>query len=273
MNATGNLNDRAFESDFEVGGLFPSRSHQGSLLKLRFCWNIAKGSPCWLAITASARLICPMCWSRNSICPPTVRETRLSATLTDRHAGLSGHATGAATPGPASIAPSQDQILRSLEARLDVSGSGRETSRFFAGRSPPAPAAAFETLQLLMKCPAARGQSSPADSGGTGRTTLESRAGARPRSRVAVRMAIDPLPPEEETGLYIEHRLQFAGCQGSMFRAEAYQSFWEISQGVPRRLIRSAICLCWSGMPTDCRSFRQSKSKLRQKRFETVSWE
>ena len=97
----------------------------------------------------------------------------------------------------------------------------------------------FETLQLLMSVQQHVGNVLSFVL--VGRPELLSRVERVPGldQRVAVRMAVDPLTAEE-TGAYIEHRLRIAGGAETMFRDDAYQAFWEISQGVPRRM--NQIC-------------------------------
>ncbi len=90
--------------------------------------------------------------------------------------------------------------------------------------------------------------------------------------RVAVRTAIDPLPPEE-TALYIEHRLQFAGGQGSMFRSDATRA-----SGKSRKAFRAGLNqICDLSLLVGYADGLQELSAIEveaaAEEIETVSWE
>jgi general secretion pathway protein A len=178
----------------------------------------------------------------------------------------------AATPGPGVHRPSQDQILRSLEARLESLAAEGKRQIVLLDDAHLLQPQHFETLQLLMSVQQHVGN--PLQLILVGRGELLSKVERVPGldQRVAVRMAVDPLPPEE-TGLYIEHRLQFAGGHGSMFRSDAYQSFWEISQGIPRRLNQICDLSLLVGYADGLQELSSVEVEAAAEEIETVSWE
>ena len=115
----------AFESDFEVGAYFPSRSHQGSLLKLRFCLEHRKGIALLVGDHGVGKTYLSHVLEQelDSALRPFVRLVFPQLSPTDMLGYLAMRL--AATPGPGVHRPSQDQILRSLEARLESLAADR----------------------------------------------------------------------------------------------------------------------------------------------------
>ena len=262
----------AFESDFEVGAYFPSRSHQGSLLKLRFCLENRKGIALLVGdhVVGKTYLTHVLEQELDSALRPFVRLVFPQLSPSDMLGYLAMRL--GAVPGPGVHRASQDQILCSLEARLEsLAAEGRRQIILLDDAHLLQPQH-FETLQLLMSVQQHVGN--PLQLILVGRGELLSKVERVPGldQRVAVRMAIDPLPPEE-TALYIEHRLQFAGGQGSMFQLDAYQSFWEISQGVPRRLNQICDLSLLVGYADGLQELSAIEVEAAAEEIETVSWE
>ena len=59
------------------------------------------------------------------------------------------------------------------------------------------------------------------------------------RQRIAVRYRLEPLN-EEETASYIEHRLKVAGANKGIFKSDAIQEIYNLSNGYPRNI--NVIC-------------------------------
>lgn len=262
----------AFESDFEVDAYFPSRSHQGSLLKLRFCLEHRKGIALLVGDHGVGKTYLTHVLEQDlePALRPFLRLVFPQLSPTDMLGYLAMRLEAA--PGPGMLRNSQDQILRGLEARLEaMSLDGRRQIVLIDDAHLLQPQH-FETLQLLMSVQQHVGN--PLQLILVGRGELLSKVERVPglNQRVAVRMAIDPLPPEE-TSLYIEHRLQFAGGQGTMFRSDAYQSFWEISQGVPRRLNQICDLSLLVGYADGMQELTAVEVEAAAEEIETVSWE
>ncbi len=225
----------AFESDFDAEFYFPARSHQGALLKLRFALEHRKGIALLVGDHGVGKTYLTHVLEQEVDSPqrPFLRLLFPQLSPTDMLGYLAIRL--GASPGPGVQRGSQDQTLRSLESRLEAMASEGQRRVIVLDDAHLLQPPHFETLQLLMSLQQHAGNVISLVL--AGRPELLSRVERVPGldQRVAVRMGIDPLAPEE-TGPYIEHRLSIAGRSQSMFKENAYRSFWELSQGVARRL-------------------------------------
>ncbi len=233
------LDRPAFESDFDPEFYFPARSHQGALLKLRFCLEHRKGIALLVGDHGVGKTYLTQVLEQELDGPqrPFLRLVFPQLSPADMLSYLAMRL--GASPGPGIPRGSQDQTLRSLESRLEALASEGQRRVIVLDDAHLLQPQHFETLQLLMSVQQQVGNMLSFVL--VGRPELLSRVERVPGldQRVAVRMAVDPLTADE-TQAYIEHRLRIAGKSESMFRDDAYQAFWEISQGVPRRM--NQIC-------------------------------
>lgn len=266
------LDRPAFESDFEAGAYYPSRSHQGSLLKLRFCLENRKGIALLVGDHGVGKTYLTHILERE-LDPsqrPFIRLVFPQLSPADMLGYLAMRM--GAMPGPGVSRGSQDQILHSLEARFEAIALEGRTQIVLVDDAHLLQPQHFETLQLLMSVQQHAGNPLQLVLVGRGELLPRVERAAGLDQRVAVRTSIDPLPPEE-TALYIEHRLQYAGGQGSMFRPDAYQSFWEISQGVPRRLNQICDLSLLVGYADGMQDLSSVEVEAAAEEIETVSWE
>lgn len=266
------LDRSAFDSDFAVESYYASRSHQGALLKLRFCLEHRKGIALLVGDHGVGKTFVTHVLEHDfdPAQLPFVRLTFPQLSPGDMLAYLAMR-LGAA-PGPGLPRSSQDQLLRGFETRLEaLSLEGRRQVIIIDDAHLLQPAH-LETLQLLMSVQEHAG--SPLQLVLMGRGELLARVERVPglNQRVSVRMAIDPLPPEEVGG-YIEHRLQCAGGEGTMFRPDAYQAFWEISQGVPRKLNQICDLTLLVGYADGMQELTAIEVEAAAEEIQTVSWE
>jgi MSHA biogenesis protein MshM len=229
----------AFESDFDAEFYFPARSHQGALLKLRFALEHRKGIALLVGDHGAGKSYLTHVLEKELDGPqrPFLRLVFPQLSPADMLSYLATRL--GACPGPGVQRGSQDQTLRSLESRLEWMASESQRKVIVLDDAHLLQPQHFETLQLLMSLQQHAGNVLSLVL--VGRPELLSRVerASGLDQRVAVRMGVDPLSPEE-TGQYIEHRMRIAGSTQSMFHDDAYRAFWEISQGVPRRL--NQIC-------------------------------
>ena len=225
----------AFESDFDPEFYFPARSHQGALLKMRFALEHRKGIALLVGDHGVGKTYLTHVLEQEVDGPlrPFLRLLFPQLSPADMLGYLATRL--GASPGPGVQRGSQDQTLRSLESRLEGMAAEGQRRVVVLDDAHLLQPQHFETLQLFMSLQQHAGNVISLVL--VGRPELLSRVERVPGldQRVAVRMGVDPLTPEE-TGQYIEHRLRIAGGAQSMFREDAYQSFWELSQGVPRRM-------------------------------------
>ena len=233
------LDRPAFESDFDADFYYPARSHQGALLKLRFSLEHRKGIALLVGEHGVGKTYLTQVLEQelDGSPRPFLRLVFPQLSPADMLSYLAMRL--GASPGPGVPRGSQDQTLRSLECRLTAMASDGQRQVIVLDDAHLLQPQHFETLQLLMSVQQQAGNVLSFVM--VGRPELLSRVERVPGldQRVAVRMAVDPLTADE-TGAYIEHRMRIAGRSESMFRDDAYQAFWEISQGVPRRM--NQIC-------------------------------
>lgn len=229
------LDRPAFESDFDSEFYFPARSHQGALLKLRFALEHRKGIALLVGDHGVGKSYLTHVLEQEVDGPqrPFLRLLFPQLSPTDMLSYLAMRL--GASPGPGVQRGSPDQVLCSLENRLAGLASEGLRKVIVLDDAHLLQPQHFETLQLLMSLQQHAGNVISLIL--VGRPELLTRVERVPGldQRVAVRMGVDPLTPEE-TEQYIGHRLQVAGSSRAMFREDAFQSFWELSQGVPRRM-------------------------------------
>lgn len=225
----------AFESDFDSHFYFPARSHQGALLKLRFALEHRKGIALLVGDHGVGKTYLTHVLEQEIDGPlrPFLRLLFPQLSPADMLSYLAVRL--GACPGPGVQRGSPDQTLCSLESRLEWMAREGHRRVVVIDDAHLLQPQHFETLQLLMSLQQQAGNVLSLVL--VGRPELLSRVERVPGldQRVAVRMGVDPLSPDE-TGQYIEHRLQVAGSSQAIFREDAFRSFWELSQGVPRRM-------------------------------------
>lgn len=228
------LTQPAFDNDANGEFYFPSRSHHGALLKLRYLVENRKElgllvGDHGLGKTYLTHLLESQLGASNS---PVVRlmfPTLAPGEMLRYLAGQLGVSTedrhGPAVP---------DVILTRLQAHIDhLHESGRRPVMIIDDAHflelPH-----LQTLQLLLNL---HQRGLGASLLLVGRSELLPRLRRLPglSDRVAVRTTLQPLTLEE-CSQYIEHRLHAAGMDSSPLEAPAVESLWRLSQGVPRRL-------------------------------------
>ena len=213
------LDRPAFESDFDAEFYYPARSHQGALLKLRFCLEHRKGIALLVGEHGVGKTYLTQVLEQelDGSPRPFLRLVFPQLSPADMLSYLAMRL--GASPGPGVPRSSQDQTLRSLECRLTAMASDELRQVIVLDDAHLLQPQHFETLQLLMSVQQQAGNVLSFVL--VGRPELLSRVERVPGldQRVAVRMAVDPLT-DEETGQYIEHRLRIAGRPETMFRDE-----------------------------------------------------
>ncbi|RLS53780.1 MAG: hypothetical protein DWH91_13535 [Planctomycetota bacterium] len=229
------LDRPAFECDLDVRFYFASRSHQGALLKLRFALEHRKGAALLVGDHGIGKTYLTHVLEQDFQDSRTglIRLNFPQLSPTDMLGYLAMRL--GATPGPGLPRGTADQLLCSLETRLQQLATEGHRRILFLDDAHLLQPQHFETLQLLLSVQQQMGD--PLSLVLMGRTELLSKTQRVPGldQRICVRMVVDPLSPEE-TGQYIEHRLQMAGQSRFMFQEDALRAFWEISQGIPRRV-------------------------------------
>lgn len=229
------LSRPAFECDADGAFYYPSRAHEGALLKLRYLVEHHKGVGLLVGAHGSGK---------------TYLTQRLAHELDQQH----NHVARIVFP-----ALDATDLLRDIAVRLGVEidrhleGEGidvilRGTERrlrqlTITGKSPLLivdeahllDVAHLQMLQLLLNLEDGRDvRLSLILCGHVELFPHVQRVGGL-ESRVAARCALSPLSAQE-TAEYVRHRLQVAGRPAGVFSDEALMSIAELSQGVPRRI-------------------------------------
>jgi len=229
------LSRPAFECDTDGAFYFPSRTHDGALLKLRYIVEHRKGVGALVGGHGMgksylvqrliqelghehyhvARIVFPAMGSRDLLRDIAVR-------------------IGVDVPSPAA-GEGIDVLLRATEQRLQqLTASGRHPL-LIIDEAQVLDVEQLQTLQLLLNL----------DDGVAIRLSLilAGHVELLPRvkrvggldSRLAARCALSPLSAEE-TAQYVRHRLDVAGRHECPFHDAALATIFELSQGVPRRI-------------------------------------
>ncbi|RME39673.1 MAG: ATPase [Deltaproteobacteria bacterium] len=85
------------------------------------------------------------------------------------------------------------------------------------------------------------------------RQRLRHRAYEALRQRIGIQFDLGPLT-REETGDYLDHRLQVAGGQAGLFRSEAVDVIYDFSGGIPRRINQIASLALLEGFGREAAS-------------------
>jgi len=227
------LKHRPFDDDCKTEFYYPSQVHQTALLKLEYVLERQKD----LAVLAGEH---------------GLGKTYLTHVLEQRAAesgrlpflrllfpqlSPAGMLAYFARRLGATISPdSQDaDILAGIESRLQHFSSQGHSLVFIIDDAHLLEIPQLQTLRLLLNL---RDQMAvPFSMILCGRTELLARLQhvAALQQRVVTRMSLQQLTAEE-TLAYAQHRLTMAGGQQPVFRQDAGQSLWELSQGIPRRI-------------------------------------
>ncbi len=229
------LDRPAFECDLDAQFYYPTRTHQGALLKLRFALENRKGAALLVGDHGIGKTYLTHVLEQDfqAVGRSFIRLNFPQLSPVDMLGYLAMRL--GATPGPGVQRSSPDQMLRSLETRLEQIAADGQRRILVLDDAHLLQPQHFETLQLLLSVQQQVGD--PLSLVLVGRTELLSKAQRVPGldQRITVRMVLDPLSADE-TSRYIEHRLHAAGLTETIFQSDAMQSFWEISQGIPRRI-------------------------------------
>ncbi|MBL8848847.1 MAG: AAA family ATPase [Planctomycetaceae bacterium] len=224
----------AFECDADGAFYFPSRSHDGALLKLRYVVEHRKGVGALIGGHGMGKS-----YLIQRLIHELGHEQYHVARIVFPALGSRDLLRDIAVRVGADISPTAgegiDVLLRAIEQRLrQLTASGRQPL-LIIDEAQVLEVEQLQTLQLLLNL----------DDGVAARLSLilAGHVELLPRvkrvggldSRLAARCALSPLSAEE-TAEYVRHRLEVAGRQDCPFHDAALATIFELSQGVPRRI-------------------------------------
>lgn len=228
-----------FENDADPRALFRSETHQAALLKLRYLIEHRKGAGLLVggAGLGKSYLLRSLCRQLDEACGPHVHVVFPRMSASELLAYL------AAELGSQALALGRENS--------GVDRSVREIERLFAEyneqeRHPVViideahvidDARTFEALRLLLNFQRNQRPLFSLILAGQPALLNTVRRMGQLDERIAVRCLLRALT-REETGEYIQGRLQAAGARRPIFAEEALQPLYELSGGVPRRINR-----------------------------------
>ncbi|MEZ6056996.1 MAG: AAA family ATPase [Planctomycetaceae bacterium] len=229
------LTSAPFENDANPAHYFPGRSHHGALLKLRYLIENRKGVGLVVGGHGAGKSFLTHVLEQQlaerfrpvvRLVYPQLTPSELLSTLAVR---LGEPATSVDSHQGA------DVIFARLERRLTTHVREGQSPVIIIDEAHLLETTHLQTLQLLLNL-----QQQQPDLFSLvlcGRPDLLNRVRKLPalHDRVAVRTTLHPLSEEESTQ-YIKHRLKIAGLETAVFDPDALRSFWQLSQGVPRKI-------------------------------------
>ncbi|HEY4309967.1 MAG TPA: AAA family ATPase [Pirellulales bacterium] len=232
------LQQKPFATQCEAKAYYPTETHQGALLKLRYAIENRRGAALLIGPSGCGKtmLVRMLAEQLPESYRPFVHLVFPQMPVADLLAYLAVELQ--ATSERDSAAPSTDTSVRRIQHRLaEIAAQGGhaviaidEAHLIDGGR-------AFEALRLLLNFEAASG---PALTlllvGQTGLAPMLSRM-PQLEERLAVKCLIRSLSIEE-TMSYVQHRLAVAGSDRTIFEPAAIEAVHEMSHGIPRQINR-----------------------------------
>jgi general secretion pathway protein A len=229
------LNQRPFESGANTRAYYPSESHQGALLKLRYAIEhehaagLLTGSPG----TGKTLLVGLLAEQLPEKFKPVVQMLFPQMPASELLVYLAAE-LGVGTSGPASIADNVGRIEHELRQRR---AQGRHTVLVVDDAQMLETSRTFDTLRLLLNL--------EADGRPlmtlllVGQPTLLPMLERMPHldERLGAKCLIRPLTIEE-TMSYVAHRMTVAGAASMVFESSALETLFLLTRGVPRRINR-----------------------------------
>jgi type II secretory pathway predicted ATPase ExeA len=229
------LKQRPFESGANTRAYYPSETHQGALLKLRYAIEhhhaaaLLTGSPG----TGKTLLVGLLAEQLPDKFKPVVQLVFPQMPAAELLAYLAGE-LGTNTAASASIAENVSRIEHELHQRR---AKARHTVLVVDDAQMLESSRTFDTLRLLLNL--------EADGRPlmtlllVGQPTLLPMLERMPHldERLGAKCLLRPLSIEE-TMSYVSHRMTFAGSPGTVFEPSALETLFLLTRGVPRRINR-----------------------------------
>jgi general secretion pathway protein A len=225
----------AFECDSDGTFYFPSRSHDGALLKLRYVVEHHKGVGLLVGGHGSGktyltqRLMHELGHEKHHFARIVFPALQPEDLLRDIAVRMGSDRDSSP------VGEGMDGLLRTTERRLRQLTTAARHPVLVIDEAHVLDAEQLQILQLLLNLNDGTGvRLSLVLVGHVELNSRVQRVGGL-ESRVAARCALSPLTAEE-TAAYVRHRLHVAGRPSCPFRDDALQAIYELSQGAPRRI-------------------------------------
>lgn len=230
------LESKPFETTADPRFYYPSESHQGAILKLRYAIENRRGAALLAGAAGLGKTLLMHTLVRQlpEPCGPIVRLLFPRMPADQLLAYLADRLSGAASESTPTIADSVRTIERTL---FDNAAADRHAVVVLDEAQLACDPDALETIRLLLNF---EHEGRPALTVLlSGQPPLLSALDRLPEldERMSVKCLLRRFTPDE-TAAYVSHRLNAAGARRPIFDATAYDTIHELSQGVARRINR-----------------------------------
>lgn len=231
-----NLNRSPFENTHDSQFYFPSQTHQSALLKMRYVVENRQGAAMLVGGIGAGKsfLVNQLVHELPAAHDPVVRILYPQMSPPE----LLGYI--ASELGQEQTLESQglDHVIRFIEQQLRrFCENGRHPLIIIDDAQLITDQGVFQALQLLLNFRQHAGIEFSVVFVGERSLLPQIQRIRQLDERIAVKAVIQPLS-HEETGEYVNHRLQAAGCDRAVFDESAIQSLFELSGGIPRKINR-----------------------------------
>lgn len=233
------LNRPAFRSCAPAEFFYPGRSHEASILKLRYLVEQRQGIAVVSGVSGSGKscVLETFCEQLPASGGPVVSVLFPQLTPAELLGYLVAKLESAEGAPPAS-SDGLDHILQRLENQLlKLTAAGRHPLILIDDAHLIADRRVFQTLQLLLNYRKANHIEFSVILAGQPELIGQVKRYAALLDRLAFISTLNPLD-QEETSAYVRHRLVTAGGTATIFDDEALAAIYELSGGLPRRINR-----------------------------------
>jgi type II secretory pathway predicted ATPase ExeA len=259
---------KPFTAAVDTRAYYPSETHQGALLKLRYAVENRRGAallvgPSGSGKTLLVRLLADQLGEEfhplaHLVFPQMPAADLLAFLAAELGAGSAEHSEGRVASIETSVRRIQHRLTENAQQGKHAVVAIDEAHLLDGSR-------AFEAIRLLLNFETAAGPALTLLL--IGQTTLVPMLARMPQleERLAVKCMLRPLAVEE-TMAYVQHRLAVAGSDRTIFEPSATEALHHLSCGIPRQINRLCDLALLIG-------FAEEQSSIGAEQIEAVSQE
>jgi MSHA biogenesis protein MshM len=249
-----NLERNPFEDDIDFRTFFQSETHRGALLKFRYLIEQGKGAGLLTGGTGTGKTYILQALSREFSDPygpfihllfPQMSAHEFLGYLAGE-LGADPHYSSHGTVG-------MDRIVREIDDSIRRhNDQGRQPVIIIHEAHLIDELAVLQSLRLLLNFQQVQRLQFSLILSGQNELLEQVRRVGPLEERIAVKSVLQPLTAGE-TADYVAHRLAVAGGNPSIFQEDAYDTLYDLSGGVPRRINRLCDLALLMAYADDCK--------------------